>query len=332
MKYPKSYKILDEVKKASTILINCHRDPDPDSVGSALALSKALKGLGKSVKIVYPGEEILPNLEFLKGVGEIELIDFSKFDFSKFDIFLSLDSSSWAMVTGDKEIKPPPISTIVIDHHLTNEKYGKINLVDSKAAASAEILFWMFGDWGVEIDKETATYLLTGLLSDSGGFMYSQVGVDSVEVGVKLMRLGADKEEIAFHLFRSIDFKQFRFWGEIIGRMQFDEKHGFCWSAIPYERDVELGSPKGATSLFAGTLGNAIAGSNFSIFMVEHEPKQLSVNIRSRNDIDTSPIAVALGGGGHKFASGAILKGEPFQQAVEKVLEAARKYANQVKP
>jgi phosphoesterase RecJ-like protein len=332
MNYSESNKILSELKKASRILVNCHDDPDPDSVGSALALSKVLKSMGKEVRVVYPGEEIPPNLKFLNGLEEIELIDFSKFDFSKFDIFICLDSSSWQMVTGSKETESPSMKTLVIDHHKTNMKFGKINLVDPNAASTSEILFLVFADWKVEIDKEIATYLLTGLLSDSGGFMYPQVGVDSIEVGVKLMRLGADKEEIAYHIFRSVDFKMLRFWGEIINRLQFDEKYGFCWSAIPYERGVELGNPKGAMSLFAGTLGNVIAGSNFAVFMAEKKKNELSVSVRSRGSLDSSQIAVSLGGGGHKFASGAIVKGEPFEQAVEKVLKTAREYANQVKP
>jgi len=100
MNYKESKEILAEIKKAETILLNCHRGPDPDSIGSALALYGALKKLGKKVVIICPSDELPRNMKFLKNYGKIlKGVDFAKFDFSKFDLFIVLDSSSWGMVS-----------------------------------------------------------------------------------------------------------------------------------------------------------------------------------------------------------------------------------------
>src|SRR3989304_2761044 len=146
MNYPLSQKLLEEIKKAKKILVNCHRGPDPDSIGSALALYEILTGMGKDVRVVCPSEVSQLNLDFLENFKKIETIDFSKFDFSDYDLFIALDSSSWDMVSENKEMKVPDISIIVIDHHKTNTKFGGINVIDDKTTSTGELLFLIFED------------------------------------------------------------------------------------------------------------------------------------------------------------------------------------------
>src|SRR3989344_8203976 len=123
-----STKILEEVKKANKSLINCHRNPDPDSIGSALALKVVLQKIGKEAKIICP-TKLDKGVSFLKGFDEIEVVDFSKFDFKKYGLFITLDSSTWDMVTGAKNTsRPKGIKIITIDHHFTNDSFGDINL------------------------------------------------------------------------------------------------------------------------------------------------------------------------------------------------------------
>ena len=156
MNYKKSSLILKEVKKAKKILLNCHRGPDPDSVGSVLALYYFLSQMEKDVKIICPSG-IPYRLEYLSGFENVETdVDIDSFDFSEFDLFITMDSSSWDMVTGEKGGKLPEIPIVVIDHHETNTEYGLINLVDKKKASTAEILYFIFEDWEVKINKDIA--------------------------------------------------------------------------------------------------------------------------------------------------------------------------------
>ena len=331
MNYKESVKILEEIKKAKSILVNCHRGPDPDSVGSALALYRVLTNLGKTAKVIYPGEELQQNLSFLDGFEKIELVDFSKFDFSKYDLFIALDSSSWYMVSGSKEIPLPKIPIVVIDHHLTNEKYGKINLVDEKVTSTGELLYKVFEDWETRIDNKTASSLLTGIIGDTCIFRYPGTSWSTLDVAGKLMKAGADKDAIVFSLYSSSDIQLVKFWGEVLQRMQLDERYKFVWCAVPYEKYVELQSKQLGRESAAGQFLAIVDGTDFGILMVEDKKDSLSISFRSRTGHDTSRIALALGGGGHIYASGAKVEGMPFDQAVNKVLETARRLANENK-
>ncbi len=326
MNYKESKQILEEIKKAEAILVNCHKNPDPDSFGSALAMYEVLKNMGKEVRVICP-TKLDANLMFLEDFKKIEVVDFANFDFSGFNLFIALDTSSYDRVTVSKDIKMPDIPLIVIDHHKTNENFGDINLVDEDISSTGELMYKVFKDWGVEIDKKTATALLTGIIGDTGAFQYPVSGAETFRVAESLMSEGASKDEIIAGIYRSINFKLLKFWGEIIKQMKIDEGGKFVWSAISYEKFVELGSLVNGRETAASQFFQIVDGTDFGIVMVEQEKEKLSLSFRSRTGFDTSKIASVLGGGGHIYASGAKVEGLPFDKAVEKVLQIAREYA-----
>lgn len=323
MNYKESPTILSEIKKSRKILINCHRGPDSDSVGSALAMFDVLKKMGKSVTVICPSD-IPADLNFLEGANEIVRVNFTTFDFSDYDLFLVLDSSSYSMATGLKDSKRPAIRTIVIDHHYTNEKFGDINLIDAKVTSTGELLYLLFKDWRAPIEKDAAESLLTGIIGDTGTFQYQNVGQDTLRIAAELMEKGASKDKIVFNLYRNIEFKEVKMWGKFIEKMMIED--GFVWSAIPLATYKDLGEYSYAKEDVANLFSPIVKGTEFGIIMVEVSQDVLSVSFRSRTGFDVSKIAEELGGGGHKAASGARIEGIPFQEAVNKVLVAARKY------
>jgi len=328
MNYKGSSKILEEIKKANKILINCHRNPDPDSIGSALALRRVLINMGKQVEVICPSEELFVNVGYLKDYKKIQKgIDFSIFDFSKYEIFITLDSSSWDMVTDTKDFAPKGITTIMIDHHLTNNMYGDLNLVDNKVTSVGELLFSVFEDWKVEIDKETANCLMTGIVGDTGAFRYPGSNERTFQVASKLIGLGADKDRAIHKIYRSEPYKLIKFYGEVLARMKIDQSRKFVWSAIPFEVYKKLGKPATAKESSASLFAQVVKGTEFGFVALEEKKGKLAISFRSRTGFDVSPIAEELGGGGHKSAAGAKIVGLPFDKAVEKVLEVARKYA-----
>jgi phosphoesterase RecJ-like protein len=325
MNYKESEKILGEVKKANKILVNCHRGTDSDSVGSALALYRVLKNLGKEVSVICPSD--LPaDLTFLKDANLVRRVNFTAFDFSEYDLFLVIDSSTYAMVTGLKDSDKPSINTIVMDHHFSNEKFGKINLVDANMTSTGELLFRVFGDWKVDIDKDTAECLLTGIIGDTGSFQYQNVGQDTLRIAATLMEKGADKDKIIYNIYRNIDFKEVKMWGKFIESMMIEDN--FVWAAISLDTYKDFGEYPYAKEDVANLFFPIVKGTDFGIVMVETSENVLSVSFRSRSGFDVSKIAKEVGGGGHKPAAGARIEGMPFQEAVNKVLKAARKYAN----
>jgi phosphoesterase RecJ-like protein len=328
MNYEDSKRILEEVEKAKKVLVNCHRSPDPDSVGSAISVYLALTGMGKDVTIVCPSD-LPPDVLFLSLTEKIKKIDYLEFDFSKYDLFISLDSGSFDMVTGRKDIEKPKIPIIVIDHHKTNHKYGIINLVDDNVSSTAEMLYLVFEDWKVEIDKDIAQALLTGILADTGVFEYGGVTPRTLGIAQRLMEKGVDKDEITLNVFHSVPFNKVRFWGEILRRIEIEKEHGFVWAAVPHEVYLEYEKPLSAKEMAASLFFQSVEGTDFGMVMVEEQKKVLSISFRSRTNFDVSRVAERLGGGGHKAAAGAKVYGLDFEKAVEKVLIAAREIVNE---
>lgn len=331
MNYEESQKIFEEIKKAKKILVNCHKHPDPDSIGSSLALRKVLLGLGKDVEIICPSNELYQEIDYLEDYQAIKKgIDFSKFDFSKFDLFIILDSSSWWMVTNSEEIKPSGIKTIVLDHHDSNEKFGSINLVDTKIASIGELLFLLFEDWGVKIDKVVAGQLMASIVGDTGAFRYPDANRKTFEIALKLMNLGANKDIAIQHLYRSESYPMMKFYGEVLSRSKLDKSGNFFWSAVPYEVFNKLGKPQSAKESSASLFAQIVEGTDYGFVAVEQEKGRLNISFRSRTGFDVSKIAEDLGGGGRIYASAAKVEGLSFDDAVNKVLEVCRKYAKKI--
>lgn len=327
MNYPESTQIIKEIKEANKILLNCHRSPDPDSIGSTLAMRLFLLGLGKEVIIVCPSDDLFPNVGYLSGYDEIKKgVDFNSFNFSEFDLFISLDSSSTGQITNIKDFEIKGVKTVVIDHHLTNDRFGELNLVDDKVGSVGEMVYLLFEDWGVHVSKDMADCMITAIVADTGAFRFPGANERTFLVASKLMQLGADKDYAIHKIFRSEPFELIKFYGEVLTRAELDSENKFVWAAVPYDVYKRLGKPSMAKESAASLFAQVVEGTDFGFIALEQEPGKLHVSLRSRSGFNTSKIATELGGGGHVYASGARVEGK-FEEAVEKVLSTCRKYA-----
>ncbi|KKR11436.1 MAG: RecJ-like protein phosphoesterase domain-containing protein, partial [Candidatus Woesebacteria bacterium GW2011_GWA1_39_21] len=204
MHYEESKAILDKINSCGRILVSCHKDPDPDSIGSALAFRNVLIGLGKSVEIVCVSQELFDNVSYLPGYSEIKTaVDFSTFNYSGYDLFLILDSSSVDRVTGDKNLYKIPIPKIVIDHHETNTLFGDINLIDKERASVGEILNDLLEDFNFVIDQNTADCLMAAIVGDTGAFKFPSTSKRTFEIVIGLMDKGADKNKAVSEIYMS---------------------------------------------------------------------------------------------------------------------------------
>lgn len=319
--YPLSKSIFEEITKANKILINIHRNPDLDSIGSATALYQALIRLGKKVTLVCP-HEIPENFKFLKGADKVKTIDFSSFDFSPYDLFLISDSGSYDIVTGSKEIKLPKINKIIIDHHLTNNwKNYLLRLLDTKASATCEIIYQMLVDWKIEIDPDMATSLFSGIAGDTVFFKYGQNTKQTFKIASELLDLGADKNKLIDQAFDSFDFDLVRMIGEFLSNLKKETSPAgeFVYSIINYETFVKYGANRGARETVANLFARSVKGFDFGFMSVEYEKGKFAVSFRSKKT-DVSAIAKKLGGGGHKNAAGATVYGN-IDQVINKIKE-----------
>lgn len=319
-----SAKILAAIKKANSILLPLHISPDGDCVGSVLAMSLFLKGLGKKVKIISLSK--IPSwFSYLSRIDVVEIFDFSKLDFSQFDLFIALDIAQETMITRKDlpEKFPKNLTIINIDHHLTNTNFGNINLVDSNSSSVCEMLYLLFAFWQAKISKETAELLFLGIFADTGCFQYPNCSSQTMRIAAELMDAGANLDKTVLTQFRSYNFKNIKYWQKVLQNMKLDESGKFVWSVISREEITQLGADseemEGAASLFCPV----VKGTEFGIILDENEGF-VKVSLRSRVSFDVSKIAVDLGGGGHKLAAGFSLK-LPLEEAEKLVLETARK-------
>lgn len=318
MFYQQSAKILKTIKKSKNILINVHRNPDLDSIGSATALYQALiKIFGKQATLVCP-HEIPENFKFLKGADKVKTIDFSSFDFSSYDLFLITDSGSYDIVTGSKEIKLPNIKKIVIDHHQTNLFSDvEIKLYD-EIAATCEIIYQMFVDWKIKINSYMATSLFSGIAGDTVFFKYGENTKLTFKIATELLDKGADKNKLVDQVFDSFDFDLVQMIGEFLRNLK--KGKGFVYSIMENKTYEKFGKLRGARETVANLFARSIKGFDFGIMAVEYEKDKFAVSFRSKSDTDVSVIAKKLGGGGHKNAAGATLHGN-IDQVIDKIKE-----------
>lgn len=326
--YEESSKILEKIKKASKILLNCHRGPDPDGIGSTLSLKIVLENMGKEVDVICPSKQITNQVDFLKGFNDIKIgVDFEKYDFEKYDLFITLDTPNLSLLTDKDVYFKPNIFTIVIDHHFISTITGDIKLLDNKATSVGEILFDIYKDWGIILDKKIAECLLTSIMGDTGALAYPNVTSKTLITVSKLMELGADKDMIVNRIYRSEKFDVLKFYSEVLSRMSIDKERRFVWSFVPYKVYKNGGSLKDVKAKSSSLFAPIVEGTDFGFIGVEERPKYMTISFRGRTDFDTSQIAKELGGGGHKVASAAKIEGLSFEEASKKVLEVVRKYA-----
>jgi len=331
MKRNRSYLILKAIKKAKRILINVHPHADLDSISSALAFKKVIEQIdGKKKVLVVSPEAIKEDFSFLgKEVKNIKMIDFSSFNFSSFDLFLILDASSDDRVTSSKKIfLPKSIKKIVIDHHLNNRIHGDIKLVEDKACATGEILFKLFLNWKIKIDKGVATLILAGIAGDTVFFRYFLDVKNQWKIVEKLLALGADFYLIKRNFF-SYSFAFVKFLGEFLRRLKIDEgrvngkKTKFAWAAMSFNDYQQFGLSSTGQSFVADLFLAAIKEADFGFLILEKEKNKLSLSFRSKEEINVAEIAQRLGGGGHKNAAGATVEGE-FEKMVGKILKVVK--------
>lgn len=321
-------RILKEIKKAKKILLALHVSPDADSLSSVLSLDLVLKRMKKSSRIIS-FSPLNSRLFCFPECEEIETFDLAAIDFADFDLFIALDSADQRMITRSPFPRkfPPGFKIINIDHHPTNTKYGRINLL-AKTSSTAELLYFLYCSWGIKIDKKLAKFLFEGIFADTGCFQYPITSPKTLRIAAELMEKGACLNEAVLKNFRSYSLKTLKYWGKVLENMQLDESKRFVWSKVSQEELREIGVSSGEIEGAASLFAPVILGTEFGIILNEESKELVRASLRARDSFDVSQIALEFGGGGHKQAAGFSLA-LPLEKAKEKVLETARKYIRQ---
>jgi phosphoesterase RecJ-like protein len=311
--------ILEEIKKAETIVLLAHDAPDGDAIGSLLATNLALKQLGKNPDVII--DELPKVFDFLPGANEIK----QESDIEEYDLALALDCSDLKRLNNHEKYFEPAKRTIVIDHHGSNMMYGDLNFVNPVSPACCEILVAMFTYYGINIDKELGTCLLTGIITDTGGFQYSGVTAETFEFASELLHKGVKVSEIYKKVLRTKTRANFELTKLITQRMEFlcDGKVTFTYITLEDQQksEAQAGDHEGLVDI-----GRDIEGVEVSIFIREEEDVDgYKVSLRSNDYVNVSDICLLFGGGGHPRAAGCLILGDREKVKEKLLAEITRK-------
>ncbi len=308
--------ILEEIKKAEKIVILTHEGPDGDAIGSSLGLFFALQEIGKNADVIIP--EYSKSFRFMPGINVIK--DASSI--GKYDLAISVDCADSKILKGYSKYFEHAKMKIVIDHHSSNTMYGDINFINPAAPACAEILIEMFDYFGIKLNKEIATCIMTGIITDTGGFCYNATA-ETFEFAADITRLGVNISEIFTKTLYTKNKANFELNKIARERMEFLEGGKVTFTYITNEDQEKAGAVQGDHEGIV-EIGKYIEDVEVSIFLHEVKDKGYKVSLRSLEYVNVAAIALMLGGGGHLKAAGAYAKGTP-EEIKNKVLQEVRK-------
>lgn len=308
--------IVEEINKANTIAILTHESPDGDAMGSSLAMYNALKDMGKNPDIIIP--EYPKVFEFLPGTENI--IDAPRVE--EYDLVIALDCGDLKRLNGFSGVFEDAKVTISIDHHSINPMFADYNYVNPTSPACCQILVIVLEYLKVKITKEIGTCLLTGIITDTGGFKYSGVSAETFEFAAWLLTSGVNVSEIYKKVLQIKTRANYELTKLAMNRMEFLENDRVTFTYITLEEQAKFNNEEGAHEGIVEIIRD-IEGVEVAIFLRESEGGY-KVSLRSNEYINVSDVCLMFGGGGHARAAGCKVQGTP-EQIKNKLLEEIRK-------
>ena len=300
---------------ADDIVLTCHVGPDGDAMGSMLAVAMAAVNAGKRVYPSFgPPFSFSPALRFLA----VELLVPPDQVPSHPKVMVSFDAGNLDRLAGMAAIAEGAECLIVVDHHaLGSDGFGHLEIIDPTAAASAELAYLLIEAAGWKIDERIATSLLTGLVTDTGRFQYSNTTPVTLRLAADLVAAGARPELIGQHVYEEAPLGYLAAAGRVMQRAQMIPEAGLVWSVMFATDLADAGIDLAATDPLIDLIRLPVeAGA--ALLLKEHGPGVFKGSMRSRGVADVGTVAQALGGGGHRNAAGFTFQGTP-EEAVEAV-------------
>jgi len=304
-------KLKDLIIRHKKFFLIIHPNPDSDALGSSFALQKYIESFPeKKTKIyclnqpeknlieLFSAKKKITTTPNIKNQDVIIILD-------RGDVFYKLKFDT--KITKETSTSPKIIN---IDHHPRTKIKEAINIRDTKAAATSEIIFRFFKHIKFPLNQEIAQFLLNGIYADTGGFRHSNTTPLTLEITGQLMQQGASISKVNRALFANKSLSTLKLWGIALDRVKINKKTGMAVSFIT-QRDLKKcgATPKDLDGL--AEIINTISDAKFSLVLTEQENNKVKASLRSEKykKIDVSKIARLFKGGGHKLASGFEIEG-----------------------
>ncbi len=315
--------VIEVINKHSSFLITSHVSPDGDGIGSQFALHALIEGMGKRALIV--NEDPLPELyNFLPGLWR-QANDVVRSQ--KFDAVFVIECASLDRIGSPIELITEGIVVVNIDHHVSNERFGGVDWVDSGSSSAGEMIYELYRRLDRPIGKEEALFLYIAIVTDTGSFRYANTTPGAHRLAAELLDLGVGPEEVAEKLYENRSISAMRLLGSALSTLRRSEDGRITWLYVTREMMAQAGvKPEEMEGIV--NYARSIRGARVALFFKETaEPGEVKVSLRSKDPIDVDEVARAFGGGGHLQAAGCTVKGkidEVIPLVIKKVKETLK--------
>lgn len=303
----------ERLAAVKSALVVSHVRPDGDAIGSLLAMGMALENAGKTVQMVLV-DGVPASFSHLEGGARVQ-----KAPNGQFDTFITVDCADFKRVGKGFENRGRP--HLNIDHHVTNEKFGELNLIVPEAVATCAILADALPAWGLAITPSIAAALITGIVTDTLGFRTSNTTPQSLRQTAALMETGVDMPDLYHRALMRRSYPAAKYWGAGLSSLKSDG--GLVWGTLTLADRAGSGYPGNDDADLINVI-SSIEGSSVGMIFVEQADRHVKISWRALTPgLDVSQVARHFGGGGHAAAAGADIAGT-MEEIQPRVLQTTR--------
>jgi phosphoesterase RecJ-like protein len=288
-----------------------HINPDADTLGSALAVGLALHRRGVAVRVAFGEPEVVP--ESLKALDTAGLLVHRDEVPAEPELLVVMDTGSLQRLgplAGRVAAAKGPV--IVIDHHVSNTRYGTVHCIDEHAEATALIALKLLDEMDVEIDEPIARCIYAGLVTDTGGFR--KAGPSAHETAARLLQTGVDAYSVTRPLMDAHPFAYLGMLSRVLAKAELDQEAAGGLGLV--HAVVSLDDARGVRSEEVESVIDVVRSTSeaeVAAVLKELRPGYWSVSLRAVSRVDVREVAQVLGGGGHRLAAGFTFDGPPEQ-------------------
>ena len=317
--------LYQQIETSERILLSTHENPDGDGLGSAYAMYHYLNNLKKDCRIIHISE--LPSeYMFFNNENVIETYNSADHDtwISKIDLALIFDVGDYQRLRDIGEYLEKKCTIVInIDHHPNlNDKRFSENYIDINAAATGEMVYDYLKSINVELNKSMAEGIYTAVMTDTGSFRHSNTNEKCHQIAIESLNHGVDNTKIYQSIYENRSPEQINLLAKILKNLDYDLDGRLAWFIIDQKMLIESGAKNKDVDGFTDFV-RTIKGVEVAIMFFEIEKNIFRVNFRSKGQFIINDIAKTIGGGGHKFAAGAITKGDSLS-VVKDVVDQTR--------
>lgn len=291
----------DAVRRARKIVLATHVNPDGDTLGSALALAHAFRRISKRVTVL--SHDGVP--EIYRWMPDVDCVE-RETSARDFDLAIVCDTGTLDRVGRARPaIESAPVS-LNIDHHTSEGDFGQIRVVDSKAAATGELIYALLRTLRCDVDKAIADCLLCAIITDTGSFRYMNVTPNTFRIAGVLMRRGACPAAISELVFENRSLASVKLLGRALDSLRTTPDGRISWAHIRAQDYADFNATDEETEGIVNHV-RAVRGSLAAALFREIPDKKVRISLRSRDGFDVNQVAQVFGGGGHRLAAGCSL-------------------------